>query len=304
LINGPAGKFLASIIALILSITFTLIEKKVCERQLSNGYEHLVRRCKETLPLLSQSRILLDIERLLGGQAAPARIPETSRQAREGRPAVARGSGSDHLAHPFTDLVTSLMVIFVLLLLLFVNNQASVNVSATQALVAEIRQRLDPSGFRPDSIHLDARAPFTIALCIPSERLKFAPGSHQVKPDARLFLLRETPKVAAVLCEETFGDSVESIVVEGYSDSTPYRGVTPPQSEALNMQLSQARSMEVARIALSCPTPSPSVMKVLPLLEQLCATPRQQVSFHITESGLNEYLAFTLRSTPGPELSR
>lgn len=84
LINGLAGKFLSSIIALILSIIFTLIEKKVCERQLLAQSEHLIKRCKETFPLLTQSRILLDIQRLLAGQAAPAPVWEAARQAREG----------------------------------------------------------------------------------------------------------------------------------------------------------------------------------------------------------------------------
>lgn len=72
LINGLAGKFLSSIIALVLSIIFTLIEKKICERQLSSRYEEMIKRCKQTLPLISQSRILLDIQRPLGGRAVSA----------------------------------------------------------------------------------------------------------------------------------------------------------------------------------------------------------------------------------------
>jgi hypothetical protein len=124
------------------------------------------------------------------------------------------------------------MVIFILLLVVFVNNQASVNVSAPQALIPGISEQLSPAGFSPDTIHLDSRAPFTVALSIPSERLSFAPGSPQVKPEGGEFLEREMPKVAAVLCGETFRDSIESIVVEGYSDGTPFRGVTPAESEA------------------------------------------------------------------------
>lgn len=276
-----------------------------------------------------------------------------------------RGFASDHLAHSFTDLVTSLMVIFVLLLVVFVNNHASVNVSATQALMAELRQQLAPSGFSPDSIHLTPRAPHTIVLAIPSERLSFQPGRHEVQPQGKEFLRREMPKLAAVLCEANFRDSVESVVVEGYSDSTPFRGVTLAASATLNLELSQDRSMEVARITLAAladrpgeraclleklsvsgrgqqepdkspsrsrrvifkihvdparalallervriaepaPSPlpslpsSPAVIKVLGLLDRLRATPPQPVSFHFTESEINEYLAFALRRTPRP----
>jgi hypothetical protein len=64
LINGLSGKFLSSIIALMLSVVFTLYEKKICDQQLRNGYHALVRRCKDVFPFLTQSRILLDIQRI------------------------------------------------------------------------------------------------------------------------------------------------------------------------------------------------------------------------------------------------
>jgi hypothetical protein len=64
LINGLSGKFLSSIIALVLSVIFTLFEKKLCDRPLRNGYDALIRRCKDVFPFLTQSRILLDIQRI------------------------------------------------------------------------------------------------------------------------------------------------------------------------------------------------------------------------------------------------
>ena len=75
LINGLSGKFLSSIIALILSVIFTLLEKKICERQLRNGYDALIKRCRDVFPFLTQSRILLDIQRVaigLSGRAGAA----------------------------------------------------------------------------------------------------------------------------------------------------------------------------------------------------------------------------------------
>jgi hypothetical protein len=70
LINGLAGKFLSSILALLLSVLFTFIERKICERQISQAYDEVVHRCKEIFPFLSQSRILLDVQRLLRTQQA------------------------------------------------------------------------------------------------------------------------------------------------------------------------------------------------------------------------------------------
>jgi hypothetical protein len=74
LINGLSGKFLSSIIALILSVVFTLFEKKLCERQLREGYDALVKRCRDLFPFLSQSRILLDIQRIAVSQNPQAQV--------------------------------------------------------------------------------------------------------------------------------------------------------------------------------------------------------------------------------------
>ena len=72
LINGLSGKFVSSIVALILSVIFTFFEKKICDRQLQNGYDALIKRCRDVLPLLTQSRILLDIQRIALNQSRAA----------------------------------------------------------------------------------------------------------------------------------------------------------------------------------------------------------------------------------------
>ena len=67
LINGLSGKFLSSIVALLLSILFTLYEKRVA-RSLRLKYEHLVTEISDSIPYLSSSRILLDIQRFAAKQ--------------------------------------------------------------------------------------------------------------------------------------------------------------------------------------------------------------------------------------------
>lgn len=76
LINGLSGKFLSSIIALILSVIFTFFEKKICDRQLRNGYDALIKRCRDVFPLLTQARILLDIQRIALSQTQRASAME------------------------------------------------------------------------------------------------------------------------------------------------------------------------------------------------------------------------------------
>jgi hypothetical protein len=67
LINGLSGKFLSSIVALLLSIIFTLREKRVV-RSLRHSYDSLISAISDAIPYLSTSRILLDIHRFSAKQ--------------------------------------------------------------------------------------------------------------------------------------------------------------------------------------------------------------------------------------------
>jgi hypothetical protein len=62
LINGLSGKFLSSIVALVLSIFFTVVEKGAT-RNLRNRYEQLLAAVERAIPCLSSTQILLDIRR-------------------------------------------------------------------------------------------------------------------------------------------------------------------------------------------------------------------------------------------------
>lgn len=67
LINGLSGKFLSSILALLLSIAFTLREKHVV-RSLRHSYDALMSAISDAIPFLSTTRILLDIHRFSAKQ--------------------------------------------------------------------------------------------------------------------------------------------------------------------------------------------------------------------------------------------
>ena len=67
LINGLSAKFVSSIVALLLSIVFTLGEK-IAARKLRNRYEHLIAIISRAIPYLPSSRILLDIQRFAAKQ--------------------------------------------------------------------------------------------------------------------------------------------------------------------------------------------------------------------------------------------
>jgi outer membrane protein OmpA-like peptidoglycan-associated protein len=183
-----------------------------------------------------------------------------------------RDVGSDHLAHSFTDLMTSLMVIFILLLLVFVNNQASVNSVTAQSLMSELRQRLEPEGFKREDIRIDPKDPSTILLTVLDGQLTFEPNSHQLQPEGEKFLETRMPRLAGALCADRFRGAVEAVVIEGHSDNVPYRGASAEASQALNLKLSQERSMEVVEKTLTS-LPGNSGLRSC-LLEKISASGR------------------------------
>lgn len=63
LINGLAGKFLASIVALFLAVMFTVFEK-TAERRLESAYDDLLQKASHSIPVLSPFRVQLDMHAL------------------------------------------------------------------------------------------------------------------------------------------------------------------------------------------------------------------------------------------------
>lgn len=180
-----------------------------------------------------------------------------------------RGSGSDHLAHSFTDLMTSLMVIFILLLLVFMNNQASVNAVTAQGLLGDLRQQLEPAGFKREDIRIDPKDPSTILLTMLDAQLTFEPNSYQLQPAGEKFLATRMPTLTRILCADKYRGSIEAVLVEGHSDSAPWRGLSIEESQQKNLRLSQERSMEVVDKTLTALQGQPVLRSCL--LEKISA---------------------------------
>src|SRR4051794_22825445 len=108
-----------------------------------------------------------------------------------------RSYSSDHLAPSFTDLMTSLMVIFILLLLVFVNNQASINSVAAQTLMNELRTQLQPAGFKREDIRIDPKDPSTILLALSDAQLTFQPNSSRLLPGGDKFVADRMPTLTS-----------------------------------------------------------------------------------------------------------
>jgi flagellar motor protein MotB len=160
-------------------------------------------------------------------------------------------SSSDSLNSSLTDLMTSLMVIFILLLLVFLHRTAGKNIAVTDALLKALKTDLVPQGFNARDIQLDKKDRNAILVIVPDKLMNFEIGNSRLRPEGEQFLRSRIPKLAQVLCSEEYQRSIESIVVEGHSDASPYRGFAPEESQNLNLKLSQDRSMEVVKNALT-----------------------------------------------------
>jgi flagellar motor protein MotB len=158
---------------------------------------------------------------------------------------------ADHLNSSLTDLMTSLMVIFILLLLVFVQRTAGRDPRVIDALLKDLQQDMQPQGFSEDQIRRDPRDKNAILVIVPNRLMNFEISKSDVSQEGKEFLRRFTPHLAGVVCSDRYQSSVESIIVEGHTDKHQWTGETREQSQNHNLVLSQQRSMEVVKVALN-----------------------------------------------------
>jgi flagellar motor protein MotB len=158
---------------------------------------------------------------------------------------------SDHLSSSLTDLMTSLMVIFILLLLVFVSHTASKDAALTDVLLAKLKKDLQPQGFNENSIRPDPRDRNAILVIVPGKLMNFQIQKADLQEDGRIFLQTHIPAFADVLCSPEFRSSIDSIVVEGHTDRTTWAGRSAEESQNNNLKLSQDRSMAVVKESLA-----------------------------------------------------
>jgi len=195
------------------------------------------------------------------------------------------------------------MVIFILLLLVFLNNKAAVNEAVTDSLLKDLKRQLSAEQFRSQDIRLDSKDRYTIIVDIPDQLMTFKTNESELKPQGEAFLRSHAPTLARILCNDKYLDSLENVIVEGHSDSMPYRGASLEQSQQLNLKLSQDRSMEVVKKTLLYLEASPKERGCL--LEKLSATGRGEQDLEAT-ADKSRRVVFKIRinSSLAPNLAK
>jgi outer membrane protein OmpA-like peptidoglycan-associated protein len=158
------------------------------------------------------------------------------------------------MAASFTDLMTSLMVIFVLLFVAYVSNASAKGKTVQDDLLAQLRKQLNAIGLSPDAVRRDERDRNAIVIVMP-DSLLFDRGKKVVREGGQRSLQGLMPLLSDVLCGPSMRPNIQTVVVEGHTDTTwaaaALANVGPERGRDFNLELSQGRSMEVVKTSLA-----------------------------------------------------
>lgn len=148
----------------------------------------------------------------------------------------------DGLSASFTDLMTSLAVIFILLLVASTNATVHRYESAKRQSVSNRDSLINnlKKAFPKLDIKGDPRDPLAVIVILPEHLLSFDFDDDHIPEGGENFLEAFVPKLASVVCAKP--DTVRSLVVEGHTDEIG--------KDLHNVELSQRRATAVAKETL------------------------------------------------------
>jgi outer membrane protein OmpA-like peptidoglycan-associated protein len=159
---------------------------------------------------------------------------------------MAGAGGSDAtFATAMTDLMTSLAVIFILLLVVYLNRSFQETKEGSQNNLVAIKQALDKRlTLQHITCEYDAKKdPLSCTIRVGGDKLQFDANQASLKPQGKAFLAFLTPQLTGVLCAKPNQKNVESVFIQGFTDSDG--------NDEENLQLSQQRAFSVMQYVLN-----------------------------------------------------
>ncbi|MCX5721535.1 MAG: OmpA family protein [Nitrospirae bacterium] len=148
-----------------------------------------------------------------------------------------QGTGPSQTTLGITDLMTSLVVVFILLFAAQFSKVSSAAQSELQDnkedVQTALRDHIQRLGL---SLDADPRDPLALVIVVPEDRLTFEFGKSTLSPAADQFLVDALPFYVRALCGP-LRDKIDSLAIEGHTDDYG--------SDAFNLKLSQERSLAV-----------------------------------------------------------
>lgn len=150
------------------------------------------------------------------------------------------------LSSSLTDLMTSLMVIFILLLVATLNNAHQRGPNTRNEIIAKLKKELsllgNGKGGEQIEVTPDPNDPLGLVVIVPHHLLNFAFGKSDIPTGGKDFLKLFIPKFVGVVCSDTFREDIGSVVIEGHTD--------PIGTDEYNIGLSQNRATNVVMQSL------------------------------------------------------
>lgn len=144
--------------------------------------------------------------------------------------------GSSALASGIADLMTSLAVIFILLLAAYITRVEDGNAKPTNSKRSVTTKLEEPLQAHHLAVERSSADPDVVSVVVPDAILNFEFGKSALLPPAEAFLADTMPHYATMICGPQ-GHEVESFVIEGYTDDQG--------DDIRNLKLSQDRSFAV-----------------------------------------------------------
>lgn len=150
---------------------------------------------------------------------------------------------------PLADLMTGLMMMFMLIAVLYMLKVSNA-ISGYTASKDELGRDLCAE-FSKDLAKWDAECDSkNLSIRFKSPDVLFDTGKDVLKPQFAIILNDFFPRYIKILSQDKYKDKIEEIRIEGHTSSKWSVGVSGDDAYFLNMQLSQARTLSVLRYVL------------------------------------------------------
>lgn len=156
---------------------------------------------------------------------------------------MAQKERSQGLANSFTDLMTSIAVIFILLLCASLNNAQQEGETTRNSVLAELQKELVEFVSKGVEVKADPKDPLGLLILVPEGLLAFEVDKWDIPGRGEVFLESFIPRLSKTIGSDRFSREINSMVVEGHTDSSG--------TAQHNWELSQRRSMSVVRTSLN-----------------------------------------------------